>query len=298
VSILNRPSDGLLSVLLALRRGLAAFGPQTETRLLELCAPASVVPDGKPDLARKTLMRWKQMGFFRQNDGLIHLSSAIGEIAADDLDGLRAAVLRLVLAPENNPALTSDTINDDEGSKASDCTRAAAWVLAQDPYSFPSKYRGGVESLQDVQGVDPRAFANDTRWAGFAEWAVFLGLGWTAARIGFVPAPAFAVSAVLNDAFADATETGLESFLTRIAEVLPVFDGGRYRLAVESQIARPWHAARPNRISPSLSAALLSLEAKGSIRMETRSDAQQWPLLGRGGRELHAVSHVVRLGVP
>src|SRR5580700_8916762 len=99
MSILNRPSDGLLSVLLALQRALIACGAQPEADLLELVAPPSVVPDGKPDMARKTLTRWKQLGFFIQIGDLIGLSPTIATITADDLDSLRAAVLRLVLAP-------------------------------------------------------------------------------------------------------------------------------------------------------------------------------------------------------
>ena len=89
---------------------------------------------------------------------VIHLSSTIAGIAPDDLPSVRAAVLQLVLANENNPAFMQDNNEDHEGSKASDCTRAIAWVLAQDPYQFPASY-GGVESLQNDQGVNPRPFS-------------------------------------------------------------------------------------------------------------------------------------------
>lgn len=292
MSILNRPSDGLLSVLLALRRALIAYGPQTEARLLELCAPPSVVPDGKPDMARKTLTRWKQLGFFRDVDGHVQLHPNVARIGADDIAGVRAAVLRLVLASENNPALTTDSGEDHEGSKASDCTRAAAWVLGQDPYSFPANYKGGVESLQATQGVDPRPFTNDTRWAGFAEWAVFLGIGWNAAKVGLVLDPAFAVRVVLHEVLDGATELPQDIFFARLAQALPVVDGGRYRTAAESQITRPWHPSGHNQVSPCLSAALLSLEARGDLRIEARSDAPQRVLLGREGRELRPISHV------
>ena len=97
MSILNRPSDGLLSVLIALRSGLLAYGPKPETELLELVAPVSVVADGKPDMAKKTLTRWKQLGFFQEMRGAVVLSPSIASIAADDTDGLRSSILRLVL---------------------------------------------------------------------------------------------------------------------------------------------------------------------------------------------------------
>jgi hypothetical protein len=191
MSILNRPADGLLSVLLALRRALIAYGGKPEEDLLELVAPPSVVADGKPDMARKTLTRWKQLGFFIDVDDMIALSEPIARIHTDDLDGLRVATLRLILAPENNAALLGEDGDDAEGSKAADCTRALAWALLQDPYAFPSTYKNG-ETLQDEQGVKPKIFINDTRWSGFAEWAFFLGIAWPALQ-NLVPSPAFAV---------------------------------------------------------------------------------------------------------
>jgi hypothetical protein len=245
-------------------------------------------------MARKTITRWKQLGFFREVDGQLELHTDIAAVELNDLDGLRAAIVRLVLAPENNPVLT-DSADDNENSKASDYAYAAAWALMQDPYSFPAKYRGGVETLQASQGVDPPPFSNDTRWAGFAEWAVFLGVGWSAPKIGLVLNPAFAVRVALTYVFADASELAQDFFLTRLADAVPIIDGGRYQLAVKSQTARPWQVERTNHISPCLSAAMMTLEAQGDLRLEFRSDAPQRMLLGRGGRDLRPVSHIIRL---
>jgi hypothetical protein len=295
MSILNRPADGLLSVLLALRRALLAYGAQSESALLEIVAPSSVVSDGKPDMAKKTLTRWKQLGFFNEVEGAVSLGDSIGPIGPDDLDGLRAAILRLILLPENNSALLTDGGDDGEGSKASDCTRALAWSLAQDPYTFPVSYKGGGESLQRDQGIQPIVFTNDTRWAGFTEWAVFVGTAWTASR-SLIPTPAFAVGCVLSDVFQDRTELSHVDFFRRLATALPVVDGGDYRTAVEAQIARPWRKQLANEVSPSLSAALLTLEAEGRLRLEVRSDAPTRMLLGSGARESHPISHVIHLG--
>ena len=296
MSILNRPSDGLLSVLLALRRTVLAYGPRPASELIDLAAPSSVVPEGKPDLARKTLSRWKQLRFFDDIDGVIHLSSTIADITSDDMPSVRAAVLQLVLANENNPAFKQDNDEDHERSKASDCTRAIAWVLAQDPYKFPASY-GGVESLQNDQGVSPRPFRNDTRWAGFSEWATFLGIGWKTTKISFVPDPAVAVRFTLDGVFRGAKELPQTDFFSALADSLPIVDGGRYRVSIENKIAHPWRAQLAPEVSPSLSAALLTLEATEELRLETRSDAPQRMLLGRGGQELRPVSHLVRTGV-
>src|SRR5688500_3721310 len=104
MTLLNRPSDGLLSVLIALRNALVAFGPQTETRLLGLAAPPTVVPDGKPDMARKTLVRWIQLGFFVREGQRISLASEVHSVERDDIQQLRALVLRVLLRSHNNPA--------------------------------------------------------------------------------------------------------------------------------------------------------------------------------------------------
>jgi hypothetical protein len=297
MSILNRPSDGLLSVLIALHRGVLAYGPQPEGALLDVVAPSSVVPDGKPDMARKTLTRWKQLGFFSTNaEGVITLSSAIATIPANQTERLRAAILKLVLAPENNPAFSNVVGDDQEASKASDATRALAWVLAQDPYMFPSRYPD-VERLRSSQGVEPTPFVNDTRWAGFVEWAGFLGAGFVGAKVGLVPNPSFAVRTALDEVFGNVDELPQSDFFARLADTLPVIDGGRYRIAVEAQTPKPWRTHRANEVSPSLSAALLTLESSRVLRLEMRSDAPTRILLGRAGRELRPISHCVRLEV-
>lgn len=295
MSILNRPSDGLLSVLLALYRALLAYGSQTELQLLQVCAPSTVVPDGKPDMARKTLTRWKQLGFFVEVDGLVHLSPEIAEIDVDDLNSFRAAVLRMVLLPSNNPALSTDPDEDVENNRASDCTRAMAWALAQDPYSFQILVgHRAVEAQENAQGVNPPLFKNDTRWPGFKEWATFLGIAWPTSK-GIVPDPAFAIRAVLPEVFSGVTELPQDVFLQRLVDMLPILDGGTYRRMVDDQIARPWRRGIENQLSASLSLGLLTLEAREEIRLEARSDAPQKILLGRGGRELRPMSHLVRL---
>jgi hypothetical protein len=134
LSILNRPSDGLSTVLLALRRALIAYGPQDEERLRQLCAPeVGALKD--PGMARRTLTRWIQLGVFEQTTGgRIALSADVKAIEADDLRRFRAALLRVVLADRNNPALTPDGREGEEErteqSRAGDYTRRRVVVGA------------------------------------------------------------------------------------------------------------------------------------------------------------------------
>lgn len=291
MSILNRPSDGLLSVLLALRKALIAYGPQPYDDLVKLVAPASVTT---PEMSKHTLTRWTQLGFFGENDGKTHLSGAIASIPLEDLDGLRAAVLRLILSPDNNAELLSGEAEDSERSRSVDCTRALAWSLAQDPYSFPSSYDEG-EKLQNHQNIAPKLFVNSTRWNGFVEWAIFVGTAWRTSRT-VVPSPTFALRSVLGEVFQGSAELPEQDFFWRLAISLPVLDGGTYRKTVEGQIARPWRERLEHEVSPSLSAALFTLEHEGALRLEARSDAPARRLLGPVGVESRWVSHLVRLG--
>jgi hypothetical protein len=296
MTVLNRASDGLLSVLVALRNALLAFGPQTESKLLALAAPATVVPDGKPDMARRTLTRWVQLGFFMKEGQDVFLSSDLQSIGRDDINGFRAVVLRLLLRPDNNPAFASDA-PDDEKSLASDWTRAAAWILAQDPYELPTgfgaKTNRGIEHLQNRQQVAPKPISNDTRWSGFVEWARFAGIGHATHGNSFVANPAFAACSALGTIFQGTRELPQAEFLRRLQMSVPVFDGGTYRVTVESQILRDWEPVLPNQVSPSLSIALLTLEAMRELRLEQRSDASQCTLIGRQRRPIRQVSHFV-----
>jgi hypothetical protein len=291
MTLLNRASDGLLTVLVALRNALLAFGPQTESKLLALAAPPTVVSDGKPDMARRTLARWVQLGFFVREGQEIRLADEVQAVAREDISQLRGMVLRLLLRSDNNPAFGTEDTNDEQ-SLASDWTRATAWILAQDPYELPTSFRD-IERLQNLQDILPRPFINDTRWNGFVDWSRFAGIGYSAKGMSFVLNPAFAVRVLLGDIFHDTRELSHTEFLRRLQGSLPVVDGGTYRVTVERQIARNWRSMLPHELSASLSAALLTLEASGTLRLEQRSDAPQCTLIGRQSKAIRQISHFV-----
>jgi hypothetical protein len=294
MSILNRPSDGLVSVLVALRRTLVTYGSLSEARLLALCAPESVVGE-KRDMAKKTLTRWRQLGLFVAENDEISLAPEVRGLELDDLERFRRAVLECVLRESNNPMLTTAKDADDqEGSLASDATRAAAWVLSQSTTLMPATW-SRVEAVQAEQGIKPRAFANDTRWHGFVEWASFLGLIVKAGRT-LVPNPARALRGVLPDVFGGVRELSQEAFFARIAAALPVVDGGKYREQVEASVERPWRTTAMGEVSPSLSVALQQLESSGELLLESRSDAPHRRFLGGAGNEVRRVSHLILAG--
>lgn len=289
MSILNRPSDGLVSVLIALCKALVAYGPLSDDDLIDLVAPASV---GSTDMSKKTLSRWKQLGAFVVDaKGRTTLTPTLLSVSGEHIDPFREAVLDLVLDPENNTTISGSRDDEHEASRASDLTRALSWVLAQNPYSFPTTW-SAVEALQNEQGVEPTVFVNDTRWGGFGEWSVFLGFCVSTQRHGVTVNPAFPLRVAVRRILPSG-DIGIRDLISALGGIIPVFDGGQYRSIVDAQTVRPWQTLSPHQVSPSLSIALLTLEAEGTVRLELRSDAPSSALLGRGGREFRTASHVV-----
>jgi hypothetical protein len=293
MSILNRTTDGLLSVFIVLRRTLLAYGELDSDRLIALAAPASVVGSSKQ--ARQTLNRWTQFGVFVERDGLIKLAPPFETIPADDTAGLRRAMIRTVLSDHNNPSFSAMVTDgaSTERPLATDFTRAVSWMLAQDVYAVEPSHPS-VEALQSSQSVQPVPFVNDTRWQGFLEWAAFLGFSSRTPRLLFEPH--FAVSTVLEEVFASDTTMDIGTFLGRLSGALPVLDGGRFRTHVDTTIMAPPYSLHAGTVSIALSAALLYLDKSGELRLETRSDAPAYYLLGSRARELMPISHVTRGG--
>lgn len=299
MSILNRPSDGLLSVLLVLRRALVAYGPTSREQLLALCAPPGAVSQESPPskmMIWKTLHRWLQLGLFREDQGTVTVAPPFDRIGLDDLETMRTAVFALLLRPENNRTLVGAGGEDqDEASAAGDFTRAAAWALSQDPYAFSelTEPDDAVRRPREQQ-VAPDIFTNDTRWQGFKEWAPFAGIALMVdGRL--ILNPARAIREVLPSVWSSETRLPIAEFLHRLCAAVPVLDSGEYRTIVDAQVARPWRTASEQDVSPCTSLALLQLRHEGLLRLENLADSpKRSTLLGRRGRALGAVTHVAR----
>jgi len=296
MGILNRPSEGLYSVLIVLIRALQAHGPMPQDRLKALVAPASVT-DGEQ--VRQTINRWLSLGLFIERDGALTLIDACTTIDTDSLAGLHrlGALLReQVFSPDFNGDLLAS-----EPSHAADFTHAVCWALAQDPFELClGGYDRVVNPLQLKQYVqEPRALQNDTRWAGLQDWALALGLAWTS-RIpranSFMIDPAQAVADALPSLFGGVDELPQDAFFTGLATAVPVVDGGHYRVEVEARLGGEWRRPDDHQISPSLTLALLRLEAAGRLRLDQRSDARERTLLGAGFTPARSISHIVLRG--
>lgn len=298
MSLLNRPSDGLYSVLVVIWRLLLERRKMSEEQLLSLCAPPTAVKD--QTMVKNTLNTWTELGLLQRNDGEISLSEEAAQTAKranSETACLPRLLRRLVLRPENNERLLQE---DNVEVRSADFTRAVCWMLVQDVYTMPTQTYKDVErhDLRQWEAGRLRAFQNDTRWSGYQDWATILGFGWFAPKLnaisGLVSDPTPSVRDALSDVFGTERELHQNDFFSRLAGHLPVIDGGRYRKAIEDQLdPRQWRRVEEHEISPTLSLALTRLESARVLRLEPRSDADKRTLLGREFRRLRWFSHVV-----
>jgi hypothetical protein len=178
---------------------------------------------------------------------------------------LRKSVRCCALSQENNPDLWAT-----QAAKAADLTRSLSWLLAQDVYRV--KF-ADLEGLELDQLADPsvRLMQNDTRRNDLQFSGHFLGF--VRQPGGGDIDPTVAVRETLSDCIAPGEEMPAADFVLRLAEALPVLDGGKWRLAVESRLepnALP--KMSEGQLSTSLSRALINLMLDERLQFENRAD--------------------------
>jgi hypothetical protein len=269
MSLLNLTNDGLPNVLVVLYQAVVrAKSPMTRDDLLETVAPRGVAhEDGK--MARQTLNRWTELGLFREDaDAVISLANAPTLDVRDDrqlLSSVRRAARWCTLSAANNEDLWAA-----EGARAADLTRSLAWLLAQDVYRTTF---AALEELELKQIADPQArlMRNDTRRNGLQFWAHFLGF--VRQPGGGDIDPTVAIRETLPECIGPGEDMPAVVLVERLAEALPVLDGGRWRIAVESRLERQ---ALPllaeGQLSASLSRALIAMMMEEEVSFENRAD--------------------------
>lgn len=291
MSVLNQASDGLYTVLIALARAIVRFGPRNREDLLLACGSAVEAID--PSQLTQTLNRWTELGLFGQNDGLVVIAepyrAALGRTADEAESRLPAIVRTVAMLPENN-----DRFWEREKSKAADLSRAVAWMLAQDVYSLDGNVKklALLEEAQIVDSSKQTIGRNDTRWNGLKAWMLYLGF----ARDGmqWVVDPTEALRDALPMIFGSTRDLTGPTFVENAAAVLPVLDGGSYRIQVEASLKETaWPRPRAGLLSLSLSRAIQRLDREGAISLANRSDTEGVVTLsGTAMRTWRDVSHV------
>lgn len=285
MSLLNRPSDGIYPVLIAIFQLVLARKMDRE-QLLKLCAPEEACSQ---DHAGNTLNTWLSLGLFdTKPDGtiVIHADILGAERKAEHLPRVAR---RLVLDPKNNADLWAK-----EEARSADFTLALAWFLAQDAWLTEI---GGWTEAQEIfrhqLPPDRVLFQNDTRWPSFKEWASYLGFAWTPRMSrGATPDPTEAIRGALPAVFGKHKTLPAKDFIRRLAEEIPVIDGGDYRRQMEAVLLSrddeySWKALPEGRLSTSLSRALLRLHEEGLLRYSLKADSiHRVALTGRGGAQI------------
>jgi hypothetical protein len=293
MSILNRPSDGIHSILVVLYNYLLHKRKAPRNIIIATCAPKTLIADQSP--VRQTLNTWIDLGLFEEQSGQCMLSSDLPPHALNTKTGLEAlpGVARVIVLTEDN----NRNLWVSEESHSADFTRAISWLSAQDVSNMPGGTFLDVEALEQLQVKDnnKRIFQNDTRWYGLKAWAPFLGFGWSARKEGsehlFID-PTVAVRESLSNVFQHSKELTAIDFIKRISQILPVLDGGIYRTEIESHLSpEHWKAPKTNEVSTSLSRSLRRLHFEGIIKLDDRADADKLTLLGRG--RFRDFSHVI-----
>ena len=293
MTVLNIPSDGYFNVLIVLYRAVMTFGPMPKERLLTLCSAGS---DSDSSRLGQTLNKWTQLGFFIERDDKIELSSetfesVTGRGKVDPLDTVLPSQLRRILFKEQN----NENFWDRKGTLAADLTRGLAFLLAQDIYAVDLSSHPTVQRFEQrqVSEEDRHILQNDVRWNGLRSWGRYLGFLWQEEKLWIDPTRALRED--LSLVFGDKEVLSATDFMRRVAEVLPVLDGGSYRKKVESALNKSqWQRpARNDLLSTSLSRAIWRLKQAGVLVLENRADSDDRRSLQRSdGRDWLRFTHL------
>lgn len=306
MALLN-PPELLPSIARYIYRYLLSRSKLTDTRanLIGALAPPTLLHPTEPHAdpgsleVEKTVGLCQQLGLVAADGDNITLSPDLPAEARNPKKadaGFITLLRQLVLHPDQN---TADW-GSQEGTR--DFTNAIAWYLMQDPTNFPGTWDAhkGRHGAATSQGNDfgPGAkwpIVNDQRWRPFARWSGYLGFTWSHSLGGtsaVVPDPTEAIRAHLPALLEAGGELRAADFRDRLAQELPVVDGGTYRRFVQEQL--PQGPDRdPDLLSASLSFALLRLEDEDQLQLFDRADTDK-VRLDAAVAESRVISHIAR----
>lgn len=293
MSIINNAHGGSqYAVLVAFYQVLKVSPKNTLPRekLMALCAPASLQTGDSQNARGKApqeLRAWLDLGLLTEEkvEETTQISFNANYFSTKCMP-LRQAARRCLQAQENN----SDLNSRDE--RAVDLTLLAALLLALDVYQNAEIKSGNLEELVNTFIPDFRINSNEIAVVpGYLSW---LGFAQQLTRDSYTIDPTDSIREELPFLMRVGEQLSIGEVLQRLNRALPVLDGGSYRQQVEERISlHGWHSLSPNRLSTSLSRALLRLQLSGVINMKAESDASSaMQLTGRNGSVLRTVTHL------
>ena len=198
-----------------------------------------------------------------------------------------------MLAPENNSRFW-----EAEENKSADLSRSLSWMLAQNVYTIDTGSHPKVAALElsQVADLDKRILQNDTRWSGLRTWMLYLGFARGGAQITIDPTDAI-LRDLLPEIFDQDQTLPARIFVERAAAMLPVLDGGAYRLQIEEVLKdSAWTRPDKGHLSTSFSRAIQRLDREGLIATQHKSDSEGGvTLVGTEQRPWRTMTHIRRL---
>jgi hypothetical protein len=297
MTLLNNTNDGLHSELIVLFRAIAFFNSIAYEDLLNFCLPKIM---GENDDAVKIRLRgslnnWIKLGVFKRNGDNVELNDRFGKIKKSDIDSytneLSNIALEFICLPKNAAPMWGEANNQ---GPSGDFVRAASWLLAQDIYTFPTKWED-VESMAARQSMmQSPIIQNDFRWGNLRFWMRYFGLA-TGESSSFKIDPTSAIKSQLKSIFGANKELPAKDFLISLSNKLPILDFGEYRKEVEKNLNDSvWRRLNSNELSQSISFGLRRLELKGAIQLRGKSDTgSSYRLIGSSNRQWASFESVV-----
>lgn len=269
MSMVNNAHPGSSLVLLNLiDRVLVRKGkPISRVDVLEILRP-EFLP--KSENAQKrfewNLDFWLKEGLWLQDD-----TGAISVPKGATDKNLAHRVLMLIIG--NARKNTDQTILDDK--RVEPFFRAMTCLLVQQGYTFMGGevvLPGTTQEAVNRWLPGERGLNLTNELSTFLQYGDFLGF-LEPFRAGYIVDPTRAIEPLLESLFAVEKKISLRVFIERLAEKIPLLDGGHIRCLLEPLMQElGWHPREAHHVSPALSHALVRLESSFRLRFEKASD--------------------------
>jgi hypothetical protein len=224
---------------------------------------------GSTNLLKASLAEARRLGLVEEKDGRLFVPDAARGIGGRNanLEAQLLFYLRETLFDPERAASTGQT----------GVLIALAWFLTKSPLQPVSFSDAPQNQLQRDLGqfAEKAELGNTSSFQNLLYWARFLGfatvVGDAGSRRAF-PDPSRAISAVLDRVLPDNNWVDMDVFLTRLAAIYPVLEGGSVREEVEANRTVP--PASDGSLSVASSLALQRLANRGSISLDVFADAK------------------------
>ncbi|MEA5572614.1 protein DpdG [Calothrix sp. UHCC 0171] len=171
------------------------------------------------------------------------------------------------LLPDTFTYLFLNCDNEDEA----DFGRICAWYLAQDIYDAPGTWEEVEKRISEQKVGDFLKMSSSRLFVQMDDWMRYLGFAWghtLGGKTVTVPDPTAYIKRNLKHLFNGQKEITIQDFINRLAKQCPLFETGKFREEVETQIG----TRETNFLSTSTAFALFRLHDEGDIQLYRQSD--------------------------